>query len=316
MRRFLANGGLSGQVKTPWRFYPTTLRLPMWTRPLTLPRALRTFRVSEPRVRVISREFVKERGLVRSLYMPEFRPTLNPAEILDGLRAEVAPDGVEVVEWMIRAAAENAVLSARAEEYNRLGSELAFAANDGYIPGVIVEDCRIRKEMGRTVRTRGYAIAETPRGTFNIPDGRKATGIFRDLITWSSFFMRTGYLQQYNTLLKWRSLAETPIRQTVGFYRDQLGHSAPNFFVQRPTRPALTIRVRQRFSTDEDQTLTINFRDPTNYTRVVGSRSVDIARGENEVTYTVSAFPYVPPVVAEIQPEDNTQTKLEEYVVA
>ena len=116
--------------------------------------------------------------------------------------------------------------------------------------------------------------------------------------------------------MKWKSLAETPIRQTVGFYRDGLGHSAPNFFVQRPTRPALSVRVRQRFSTDEDQTLTINFRDPTNYTRVVGSRSVDIAAGENEVTYTVSAFPYVPPVVAEIQPEDNRSTKLEEFVVA
>ncbi|GAI45492.1 unnamed protein product, partial [marine sediment metagenome] len=30
----------------------------------------------------------------------------------------------------------------------------------------------------------------------------------------------------------------------------------------------------------------------------------------------MSAFPYVPPVVAEIQPEDMTQIKLEEFVVA
>jgi len=315
MRRFLANGGLSGQAKMPWRFYPTTLRLPMWTRPLTLPRALRTFRISEPRVRVISREFIKERGLVRSLYMPEFRPTLNPAEILDGLRAEVAPDGVEVVEWMLLSAVENAVLSARCEEYNRLGSQLISGSTDSYIPGLVVEDCRIRKERGSVVGTRGYAIAETPRGSFNIPRLGKRTGIFRDLITWGGMYYQ-GAIQHCESLLKWRSLAETPIRQAVGFYRDQRGNSAPNFFVQRPTRPALSVRVRQRFSTDEDQTLTINFRDPTNYTRVVGSRSVDIARGESEVTYTVSAFPYVPPVVAEIQPEDDRSTKLEEFVVA
>jgi len=293
MRRFLANGGLSGQVKTPWRFYP----------------------VSEPRVRVISREFIKERGLVRSLYMPEFRPTLNPADILERLRAEVTPNGVDVVEWMLLAAAENAVLSARVEEYNRLGSELISGSTDSYIPGLIVEDCRIRKEDVSTVRRRGYAIAETPRGNFNIPLLGKSPGIFRDLITWASMYYLGPFVQHNESLLKWKSLAETPIRQTVGFYRDIRGNSAPNFFVQRPTRPALTVRVRQRFSTDEDQTLTINFRDPTNYTRVVGSRSVDIARGESEVTYTVSAFPYCPPVIAEIQPEDNTQTKLEEFVV-
>jgi len=298
-----------------WRMYPTTLRFPAWARPLALPRALKSFRVSEPRVRTISKEFIKERGLTRSLYMPEFRPTLNPEEILDGLRAEVAPDGVEVVEWMLLSAAENAVLSARCEEYNRIGSQLVSGSTDGYIPGVTVEDCRIRKERGSLVGTRGYAIAETPRGTFSIPRLGKRTGIFRDLITWGGMYYQ-GTVQHCETLLKWKSLAETPIRQTVGFYRDYRGNTAPNFFVQRPTRPALSVRVRQRFSTDEDQTLTINFRDPTNYTRTVGSKTVDIAEGESEVTYTVSAFPYVPPVVAEIQPEDQTQTKLEEFVVA
>jgi len=299
----------------PWRFYPTTLRLPVWARRLTIGYALNSLRISEPEVRLISRDFIKERGLVRPLYMPQFRPVLDPMEILTRLREEVSPDGVEVVDWMVRAAAENAVLSARAEEYNRLGSEFAYAASDGYIPGVIVEDCRIRSERGSVVRTRGYAIAETPRGTFNIPEVGKRLGIFRDLITWGSIWLRSGLIQQYNTLLKWRSLAETPIRQTVGFYRDQLGHLAPNFFVQIPPRPALSVIVRQRFSSDRDQTIDMNFRDPTNYARVVGSKSVAIATGENEVTYTVSAFPFVPPTVAEIQPADGTSTKLEEFVV-
>jgi len=302
-------------IEIPVRFYPTTIRFPLWARPLTIRTALTRIRISEPRVRLISEKFNLERGLYRSLYMPRLKPALNPADILKSIKAEVPIDGVEVVEWMQLSAAENAILSARVEEYNRLGSQLVSGSTDSYIPGLVVEDCRIRKERGSIVGTRGYAIAETPRGTFNIPRLGKRAGIFRDLITWASMYYQ-GSIQHCETLLKWKSLAETPIRNTVGFYRDGRGNAAPNFFVQIPPRPKLTVTVRQRFSSDRDQTLNINFRDPTNYTNVVGTKSVDIAAGENEVTYTVSAFPYCPPLVAEIQPEDNTQTKLEEYVVA
>jgi len=116
-------------------------------------------------------------------------------------------------------------------------------------------------------------------------------------------------------LLKWKSLAETPINQAVGFYRDSAGNVAPQFFVQQPTRPALTVTVKQVFSSDTDQTLNINFRDPTNYAKVLGSKKVDIAAGTCEVTYTVTAFPYVPPLIAEIQPQDKTNTNLQQYTV-
>jgi len=308
---------LDGDIKNPEgvRLYPTTFRLPVWTRPLTISTALTRFRVSEPRVKLISEKFDLERGLFRSLYKPQFRPVLNPRDLLDSIKAEAAVDGVEVVEWMQLAAAENAVLSARMAEYNRLGSQLVSGSTDAYIPGLIVEDCYVQADIGSTVGSRGYAIARTPRGSFNIPRLRKAPGIFRDLITWASMYYQ-GAVQHCETLLKWRSLAETPIRNAVGFYSDYRGNTAPNFFVQVPTRPSLSVTVRQRFSSDKDQTLAVNFRDPTNYSRVVGSKSVAIATGTSEVTYTVSAFPYVPPTIAEIQPSDNTSTKLEEFVVA
>lgn len=299
---------------TSRRFYPSSLVLPRWAGALTLAPALSRFNVSEPRVRDISTESAMERGLSRSLYMPEYHPTLDPGEILSGLRQEVRVDGVEVVEWMLLSAAENAVLSARCEEYNRLGSQLVSGSTDAYLPGLTVEDCQIQKERGSVVGSRGYAIAETPRGNFNVPVLGKNSGVFRDLITWASMYYRAT-VQHNESLLKWKSLAETPIRQSVGFYRDNRGNAAPNFFAQVPTRPALTVTVRQVFSSDKNQTLNINFRDPTNYSRVVGSKSVAIASGQSEVTYTISAFPYVPPVVAEVQPTDGTSTKLDEYVV-
>lgn len=296
------------------RLYPTEVRLPLWVRPATLRVALSRLRVSDVMVTRIS-EIFDTRGLLRAALFPDAPPVLNPAEYLDGVR-EIAPvDGTEVVEWMHISAAENAVLQARAREYNRLGSQLVYANGDPYIPGVHVEDIYYVSQLGSKIRSQGFGIARTPRGDFRVPALGKAVGAFRDLIS-EGLMSYIGSVQWTGTLLKWKSLAETPITQSVGFFRDLAGNVASNFFVQRPPRPALTVHVRQKFSSNIDQTLTINFRDPTDYSRVLGSRSVAIAAGQCQVEYTVSAFPYVPPLIAEIAPEDNTDTKLDEYIVA
>jgi len=303
------------EFEAPVRFYPTVVRLPLWARPLTLRRALSTVRISEPKVRQLSSSIDVKMGLLRSMYRPDFEPTLDPLDILPAIKSEAPVDGTEIVEWMHVAAAENIVITARIQEYNRLGSEQAGKSGDGYIPGVVVQDCRFASQTGRALRRQGYGIAKTPKGDFHVPNLKKASGIFRDLITWASISALSS-VQWVGSLLKWISLATTPIKKTVGFYKDSRGNVAPNFFVQEPVRPKLTVVVRQKYSTNRDQTLTLNFRDPTNYANVVGSKNVDIPAGTSEITYTVSAFPYVPPLIAEIQPVDGSSTKLEEYTVS
>lgn len=295
------------------RFYPTTISFPAWARPLAIQGALARLKITEPEVKQVSPEFTLT-GLQRSFYKPEFIIALDSREVLRRVQAEAALDGVEVVEWMRISAAENIVMQARIAEYNRLGSQQVGQSGDGYIPGVVVEDIKYVSQTGATVRSQGYATIATPRGNFNVPSLKKSPGVFRDLISWGSMSY-LGAVQFTGSLLKWKSLAETPITQAVGFYMDAAGNTAPNFFVQRPPRPALSVTVRQTFSSDKDQKLKINFRDPTNYANVVGTKSVAIATGTSQVTYTVSAFPYVPPLVVEIQPEDNRQTKLEAYTV-
>lgn len=312
-RELLSGSNRGNPGKT--RVYPTTFRRPLWVRPMTLRTAINKLRVSDFKVRQISPTFERTKGLARSLYAPEFPLALRPGDLMERLREEAPIDGVEIVEWMQISAVENIILQARIAEYNRLGSELDARSGDPYIPGVVVSDIRFDKVLGATVRSQGFAVASTPRGRFNVPSLGKLPGVFRDLISFGSMSY-LGSMQWSGSLLKWRSLAETPIRETVGFYRDHRGNAAPNFFVQIPTRPALSVLVRQRFSSDGDQTLRVNFRDPTNYSRVVGTKSVAIATGTSEATYTVSAFPYVPPTVCEIQPEDGRSTKLEEFVVA
>lgn len=293
-------------------FYPTEVKLPLWIRPMVLEQALASVKISDVSVRQITREFRPK--LIASPLLPKLPPALNPRDYEETIRLEAPVDGTEVVEWMQISAADYATMLARMAEYNRLGSEMQGASGDAYIPGVAVSEVAFTRDLGSNVRGRGYTRVATPRGSFNVASLGKGNGIFPDLLSWGSLSY-VGSVQTAANLLRWRSLAETPIRESVGFYRDIRGNAAPNFFVQRPTTPRLSVRVRQVFSSDGDQTLGISFRSPTNYSSEVGTKSVAIAGGQNETTYTVSAFPFVPPVVSMIQPQDGRQTTLDSYEV-
>jgi len=295
------------------RFYPTTVKLPLWARPFALKKAISSLRISDVSVKLINRSFTLK-GLMRSPYRPDIRPALDPAELITDIRAIASVDGTEIVEWMQISAAENIVMQARIAEYNAIGSQMIGQSGDSYIPGVVVEDLKFQSVTAANVSSSGYGVVVTPRGNFNVPTLGKSTGVFRDLLTWGSISY-VGALQWTGNLLKWKSLASTPIREVVGFYMDSKGNTAPQFFVQQPPRPALTVTVRQVIESNDRQSITINFRDPTDYTSILSTKRFDVAAGQSQITFTLSAFPYVPPVIAEIQPENNKSTKLDEYVV-
>ncbi|GAH75660.1 unnamed protein product, partial [marine sediment metagenome] len=125
---------MNGEREVISRFYPTTVRLPVWCRGLSLGSALKNISIGDITVRRISTVFDKEKGLSRSLLFPQFPPGLNPLDLGERIREEAPIDGAEIVEWMQLAAAENAVLDARCMEYNRLGSQLVSKSGDAYIP--------------------------------------------------------------------------------------------------------------------------------------------------------------------------------------
>jgi hypothetical protein len=304
------------RVELPVMYFPTRVVFPLWARrnAILLRQALNNLRIGEVTVRRLTTKFELPKGLVRPYISPRLPPALDPTVYLEAIKSEAPVDGVEVVEWMQFSFADYCALSARILEYNRAGSQLVGSSGDGYIPGVVVEDIRYVSQTGAAVRNQGYAIAETPAGRFNVPTVRKGYGIFRDLLS-AGTMSWCGEIQFVGNLLKWKELARTPIRQTVGFFTDARGNTVANFFEQLPTRPALTVTVRQRFTSSDSQTIRLTFRDPTDYTRVLGQRSFDVAEGQSEVSFTMSAFPYVPPTIAQIEPEDNKQTSLDEYVV-
>jgi hypothetical protein len=294
------------------RLYPTRARLPLWFRPVLSMTASQSLKVQGYDVRRVSDRFDLS-GLMRSPLRPDFPTTLNPADHLPRIR-QIAPiDGTEIVEWMHNAFAENIALTARVEEYNRLGSQLVGTTGDCAVPACIVEDVRFRIQPGSEIQSQGYAVVVTPRGTYNVPVGRSQTGIYTDLLTWASV-PNVFSFQWVGVLLKWRELAETPINQTVGFYMDSACNTAPQFFLTTPPRPKVMARHVITLSSNKDQKVKLVYRNPNDYTKVISDFIVDVPQGTSDIIVTFVGFP-VPPMVAEIQPERCVQTKLERYEV-
>lgn len=294
------------------RLYPTKTRLPIWFRPVMSLTAFQSLKAQGVDVRRVSDRFDVS-GLMRSPLRPDFPVTLNPADHLPRIREMAPVDGTEIVEWMHTAFAENLILTARVEEYNRLGSQFVGTTGDCAVPGCIVEDVRFRSQPGSEIQRQGYAVAVTPRGSYNVPVGGGQTGIYNDLLTWASVPSVFSY-QWIGVLLKWKELAETPINTTVGFYMDSACNTAPQFLLAEPPRPKVMARHVITLSSSKDQKVKLVYRNPNDYTRVIANFTVDVPQGTSDIIVTFVGLP-VPPMVAEIQPERCVQTKLEKYEV-
>ena len=298
------------------RFYPTQVRRPAWAAGLSFRPTLRGFSVQNLTVRSIDPVFSLDRipertrsNLMRSKTFLHLPPALDSRDYMKQVTAQYPVDGREIVGWMQLSTADAAILDARCEEYNRLGSQLISTSNDSYIPGTVIEDINFRSETGSTVSSRGYGIADTPRGSFRVSAAGKGDGIFSDLLTWGSAPW-VGISQWTGNLLKWKSLANTPISSAVGFPSTS-GLSAPQYVVLQSARPALRVAVEQGFTVNAAQRVMLTWRDPNNFTRVLAQDWVDLPAGTSQLSYNVMSFPYVPPVVYHMQPADQTQTRLD-----
>ena len=235
---------------------------------------------------------------------PKVEPTLDFEKVLSFFRQEAPVDNKEIVEWMQESAAVNALLDQRMEEYNRY-SNMVSASGDANIPGVYVDDIRFKRETGWTVYRRGYAyVYSPPVGTVRVDNRSGRTIIARNYLAWAG--VRANNTYQWNGLLaKWRSLARTPIRSTIGFI-NFYGIIAPHFFVQEPSNRTESIESTIVISSSEEQEVTLTFRDPNDYTRVLDEAKINVGAGVYEIRYANASYPAVPPVVVEVQPQKPT----------
>jgi hypothetical protein len=255
-------------------------------------------------------EFNLERGLVRSSLLPWVPVAVDSTAALEAVRSEAPVDGVEVVEWMQLAAADNAVFDAMSDEYNRLGSQLLSGSGDAYIPGVRVGDLRGESVRGSTVTSRGYGTVITPQGNFQVPVGGKATFAKKDILAWAAL-PRAESVQWNLTLLQWKDLAKAPVKERVRFASSQ-GLVAPNFFSVSPRFPVPLLTMRIGLTSDKSQTVALRGRGVKgSFENVLFEEKFNVDAGESEVVYNVFGFPTVPSFTLELAPSDNTQTILD-----
>ena len=289
-------------------YFPTVAKLPKW---MTEPR-YRAAVALPGRASVRVAGPYTEEGLGRPLESPDAPSTMDWDTIISWSR-EIAPiEDPSIVEWMYSAHAANVVISARMEEYKRLGSSLVGASDDPFIPGLKVEDLRFRSELGREVAGRGYAILETPRGSVNVPVPGKATAVFSDLIAWGAV-LEAFLVQWTGVILKWRELATNPSNRIA--FPSFRGLVAPQFFVHSSSIPAPVNIARFSISTNRAQTIIFRARNINDYTDVMFEDRIGLAEGQNVVELPIFGFPVVPAFVVEIQPEDGTKTILDDYEV-
>jgi hypothetical protein len=261
-------------------------------------------------VRLKSAEVDLAKGLAKPKTLFWVRSAVDSSLAREQVASEVPVDGVEVVEWMHLAAADNAVFEAMAEEYNRLGSELLSGSGDAYIPGVRVGDLRGESVAGSTVSSRGYGVVVTPHGNFNVPVGGKLTIAIKDLLAWAALPWCSA-VQWLLTLLQWRGLAKVPVRDRVRFGGSQ-GLVAPNFFSVTPKAPVPLLTLRIGLTSDKDQDVAIRGRGVKgSYHQVLFEDKFSVKSGSSEVVYNVYGFPYVSSFTLELQPSGRTQTVLD-----
>lgn len=307
----LWNFPLERRTKEGTLYFPTRALLPAWATAETQAEGERRFDLSEVKISKITSKFdIAEFGLKPSSLFPELPLALDSLAIQPMIEREAPVDDVEIVGWMHESAADNAILTARLDEYNR-HSQIAGRSGDGYIPGVRVSDISFARTSGYTVARNRAGTLITPRGRLSIPLGGGNTLITPDFLSWGGIRSASGI--QYSCQgLKWLRLATTPITDSIGF-PSYGGIAAPNFFLQRPDEEGSRVRVSQVIASNIAQSLPVTFRSPSNYTSVVDTGTLSLDRGVSEISFIVASYPSVPTVMLNAAPRSGAQTVLREY---
>jgi hypothetical protein len=266
-------------------------------------------RFSLREVRAVRPEFNLTRGLLQSKLLPWAPVAVDSSRLYESVRREAPADGVEVVEWMIYSASDNAVFTAWEDEYSRAGSRVATGSGDAYIPGVRVEDVRGESVRGSVVAERGYGVVVTPAGGFRVPARGKALIASGDVLAWASI-PYVSFVQWVLTLVRWLELAKVPIRERVRFPASH-GLVAPNMFhVPATLSPVRLFRVG--LTSSRRQVVAVKGRGTRgSYEKVLFTAEVEVPEGESEVIFNVLGVPFVQAFTLEIQPEDGTETVLD-----
>ena len=253
-----------------------------------------------------------KRGLVRPRVL-EWAPVgLSTEDLLPVVRENAPTTEADVVEWMQESAADMAVLEGMASEYARLGSVLNVRSGDPYIPGVSIPQMYFVSQSGYTVRDQGYARVRSPTREHRVPLDNKLTIVEPNFLGWA-FSNRGWWIQFRGVLMNWRELASTPVGQRVRFFGTN-GFTAPHFFMATPP-VGMSHMLKVGLTSGQPQTVVLTMRDPSDYTREIGTLSANFDGGESVMRTRIVMVPNQS-YVLQIQPSDGVPTVLDSLSVS
>ena len=271
-------------------------------------------KLKRPLVDISLPEF--RRGLIKSPMFEWLPVAMNKDEVLPLIAAETPVDGSEIVPWMQEAAAMNAVLDARAEEYAKAGSFFSSRVGDGLIPSVGIgsgaQGVRFTSGTASVVSGQRGAYVVSGGKSFFCPEYSKLTMVTQDLLAWAAI-PGVYAIQWLAALMSWvrEALASNPISDRIGFGTVGL-LAAPNFFVVKSSvlpPPAMVMHVG--VTSNKDQKIGLNMRGFSDFTKVLSSDSIEVKAGESTIDYFILGFPVVEKFVLELQPQNGTNTILD-----
>jgi len=238
-------------------------------------------------------------------------PAVDYEDALAIVQREV-PLGVDVVEWMREAAAVNAIIDTSIQSYSDNGGRLLGGSGDGYIPGVSVQDTYFPSVSNYTLTSEGRAALVTPVGTYYVPANGKTLVAKGSYLGWAAARRGTD-CQWLAAILRWLSLATASRGSPVTniSFTSVSGLVAPQFVAVNP--PIGLRHVNHlTLSTNAAQTVTIDYRSPSDYGSVYSSTNVRLAPGSNSLRLRVLGFGSY---VLGVHPSNGTTTTLDKLEV-
>lgn len=238
--------------------------------------------------------------------------TLSDSKLKEWARRTTpVEDEDSVTDWMVPAKAYISNLKARSNEYKRAGSSLSVNAGDPFTPGVSNSQMAFKSDRGSRVNEIGNGTVIAGDREFDIPAEGGKEIITPNLLGWASA-TDIQEKQWIGSLMSFEELTDRP-SQPIGFPNIG-GNTGPMFLGHSQTRPAIFNRVNVGFQSSEAQTIDFKFRDNSDYTNVINSFSADIPKGQSTMSFNVLSLT-LQPMVAQITPENNTQTVLTDYSI-
>jgi len=316
--KVLFNNPLTKLNSNGIRYRPARMRLPSWADYNVMTEGVDDIASTSITLEV---ERISERRplatLLDSPLFPRVRKEYRAANLVEDFLDEAPTNDTEIVdEWMHKAAADAAVLSGWATEYNR-NSFVEVDSGDPTNPHSLigVDDFSFDHEVGRQVASRGNARFNTPEGQVEVNNNSGDLLFGPDSIGAGAVDANSGSYQWNGKVAQFKDIAETPIEEPVRFPKLN-NFSMPNVINQAPKEESEQQKVSFNISSDAQQDVRFAFRNPNDYTETLLDNTMTVPEGTSQVNFEVAAQPAVPPVATEIEPlGDGNVQQMESYSV-